>query len=276
MISYQTGDINFDEFTNNVKEGILAKEWVKDLKESKDGDIVVFEVTSKVQKILVELSPNGSISTGTKNVISGEDIFNYEIVDGNVCIIGLNFENIDYTSVISNFKIYGGFDEISIDSNLLGYREGKILITDAKKIKIPSQIDGKNVTEICWKSHLNIDIVDDIAIRGIEEIEYPETLKKISNDGKTAFLDIKTVTLNDGLEEIGNYAFWDYRNVKSLKIPSSVMKISGRPFIGMSPAVTVLIEGKDSLNEFSIYDSEYDWKSTRWYGNIPINISFID
>ncbi|MCI8309805.1 MAG: leucine-rich repeat protein [Clostridia bacterium] len=276
MISYQTGDINFDEFTNNVKEGILAKEWVKDLKESKDGDIVVFEVTSKVQKILVELSPNGSISIGKKNVISGEDIFNYEIVDGNVCIIGLNFENIDYTSRISNFKIYGGFDEISIDSNMLGYREGKILITDAKKIKIPSQIDGKNVTEICWKSHLNIDIVDDIAIRGIEEIEYPETLKKISNDGKTAFLDIKTVTLNDGLEEIGNYAFWDYGNVKSLKIPSSVMKISGRPFIGMASNIEVLIEGKDSLNEFSIYDSEFDWKSTRWCGNSHINISFID
>ena len=154
LISYTTEDITFDEFTNNIKKEILKKAWVEDLKENTDGENVIFDVTSKVQKITVELSPNGSMNLGkTKVTIGGNDtsIFNYEVVDNNVRIIGLNFANIDFVSKISEVIGYNNsmFSEITID---------------AQKLKIPSQIDGKTVTEINWKTHLNSNLKNKVII----------------------------------------------------------------------------------------------------------------
>ncbi len=246
LISYTTEDITFDEFTNNIKKEILKKAWVEDLKENTDGENVIFDVTSKVQKITVELSPNGSMNLGkTKVTIGGNDtsIFNYEVVDNNVRIIGLNFANIDFVSKISEVIGYNNsmFSEITID---------------AQKLKIPSQIDGKTVTEINWKTHLNSNLKNKVIIRGIEEIEYPDTLKKLSNESlNTEFPDVKVINLNDGLEEIGDYAFWNCNKVKSLEIPKSVNKINGRPFIGMNYNTIIMISRE--LSDSVCYDNEW-------------------
>ncbi len=107
-------------------------------------------------------------------------------------------------------------------------------------IEIPSQIDGKTVTEIGY-SFLNqcnyvrsvvlpetiTSLEDDAFYRlgGLESINIPSSVKTI---GRSAFEDctsLKSIELPEGLEIIENDTFYDCSSLTSITIPASVKTI---------------------------------------------------
>ncbi len=101
-------------------------------------------------------------------------------------------------------------------------------------VVVPSEIDGKKVTSIGKKAFHNL--------KYMETAEVPSTVKTI---GAYAFADsdFHTVTLNEGLETIGKYAFYN-TNVASLKVPTTVKSL-GAYFFGYERP-----SGKDSKPQY--------------------------
>ncbi len=110
---------------------------------------------------------------------------------------------------------------------------------------IPAYIDNKPVTELSLSYRGFGKEDDDISIDEIEKIVLPSTVKKIADN---CFLNLNVeVVLNEGLEEIGDYAFkrggTDYKNRKrwTLVIPSTVKKI-GKGAFRYADVGTVIIK----------------------------------
>lgn len=45
-------------------------------------------------------------------------------------------------------------------------------------------------------------------------------------------MQLDEIVLNDGIKKLGNYAFWNFRNLKNIIIPESVTNIGESAFHG--------------------------------------------
>ena len=64
----------------------------------------------------------------------------------------------------------------------------------------------------------------------VESVSIPSTVKKIYENAFSACPNLKTLTLAEGLEEIGQMAFWFCTSLESVVIPSSVTTIGANAF----------------------------------------------
>ncbi len=130
-------------------------------------------------------------------------------------------------------------------------------------IEIPSQIDGKTVTEIGY-SFLNqcnyvrsvvlpetiTSLEDDAFYRlgGLESINIPSSVKTI---GRSAFEDctsLKSIELPEGLEIIENDTFYDCSSLTSITIPASVKTIQNCAFYYCTSLASVTLnEGLETI-----------------------------
>ena len=117
--------------------------------------------------------------------------------------------------------------EKSTEDGFVYYEKSdKIIITGytgrESDLKIPEKINNKPVKEI----RKNEDSSKEF--KALTSLVIPKTVEKI---GENAFRsgEIEDLTLNEGLKEIGEYAFY-YNNIKSLVIPRSVEKIGEGAF----------------------------------------------
>lgn len=133
-----------------------------------------------------------------------------------------------------------------------GFKTENIVPTDdLTAINIPETIAGYTVTEIgagAFKSE-NLESIN----HQIQSVVLPNTIKKIgqsafagakwSDDASNLAGSIKNVKLNEGLEEIGSYAFSTQSGLSEISLPESLKKIGNDAFYWTS------------VNEISIPDS---------------------
>lgn len=117
--------------------------------------------------------------------------------------------------------------EKSTEDGFVYYEKSdKIIITGYTgreiDLKIPEKINNKPVKEIRQNQDSSKEF------KALTSLVIPKTVEKI---GSNAFGlgEIENLTLNEGLKEIGEYAFY-YNNIKSLVIPSTVEKIGESAF----------------------------------------------
>lgn len=53
-------------------------------------------------------------------------------------------------------------------------------------------------------------------------------------------MQLDEIVLNDGIKTLGNYAFWNFRNLKNIIIPESVTNIGESAFHGCT-ALSILL-----------------------------------
>lgn len=125
-----------------------------------------------------------------------------------------NCENLTNLSVSANNQFY------TSENNIIYNKDKTVLIRAASKID--NVVVPAGVTEIGEGAFQNS------SIRYINLVDCT-TLKTI---GKNAFngSSIQTIELNNGLTEIGEYAFYSCQNLTSVKIPSSVTSIAYSAF----------------------------------------------
>lgn len=94
-----------------------------------------------------------------------------------------------------------------------------------KDFYIPSEIDGKPVTEIESRAFYGFYN----PFRKIESVYIPNSVKKIGHEA-FCHVGLKNISLNDGIVEIDTEAFFWNDDLKEIQIPSSVTNIGYRAF----------------------------------------------
>ena len=74
----------------------------------------------------------------------------------------------------------------------------------------------------------------------IKKKEFPETITKISGEG-FYYNNLESLKLPNKLKEIGEYAFRNYRALKSINIPASVNTIDSKAFFGCNNLIGIYI-----------------------------------
>lgn len=93
------------------------------------------------------------------------------------------------------------------------------------------------------------------AYRNLTSIEIPANITII---GKNAFFrcdQLTEVTLNEGLVEIGRYAFWKDENLESIIIPSTVTRIGGSAFKDCKKLTNVSLGANLSEMESAVFEN---------------------
>lgn len=87
----------------------------------------------------------------------------------------------------------------------------------------------------------------------LSEITLPESVKEIEDFSFSYYHFIKKITLNEGLEKIGQYAFASIENLESITLPSTVKYIEDKAFSKSGISFIKLNEGLEEIgaNAFS-------------------------
>ena len=129
------------------------------------------------------------------------------------------------------------YDEAAGGTMIRGY------IGAGGEVAIPKEIDGKPVTVIDQNTFKDNATITSIYI--------PSTVKKIDKCAFQNCKSLETVTLVNGLEEIGHSAFLDCGKLRNIEIPDTVTKLSLVIFSDCTSLETVVI-GK-GISEITRY-----------------------
>lgn len=187
-----------------------------------------------------EIKENKIVGTVFSVAKANISYFNYRTTDDEAYIIGFNLANIPYKN--TGETVYSG---------------NPLYVFLMEELVIPSEIDGKPVTQVSFDDSIGGDVTD-IGVGGVKEISYPNTLKILSGEN-TIFQDLETIFLPEGLEKITGKVFYFSDKVKQLTIPATVNTIEGKPFLGWNSNAIINVVGKASESDFENCDS------TVWY-----------
>ena len=147
---------------------------------------------------------------------------------------------------------------LTIHSNGIAESEEK-----AKILDIPSEIDGKTVTEIgkdgfCF-------------LKNIEEVIIPNTVEKISENAFLGDEKLKNITLSESVKEIGDMCFGENTSLIEINLPSSLKVIPVGAFSSCSSLEKITIpEGVERIEATAFFACE-NLKEI----HIPSSVTFI-
>ena len=122
-------------------------------------------------------------------------------------------------------------------------------------VTIPSEYKGKKVTTIgeyafCYSFY------DELYGKNIETINLPNSIKAIEKYAFWANHSIKKITLNEGLEKIGENAF-EQTKISSITIPSSIKEIGNGAFSSCYDLSQVTLnEGLEKIGDSAFKDTK--------------------
>lgn len=144
-------------------------------------------------------------------------------------------------------NIYNGFYyETKEDGTIkiTGYDTDQIDVSDGI-FTIPSQIEGKDVTEIGDSAFDNYEFNS-----AIIQIKMPENLKIIRRNAFQYFIKVKKLEIPDSVTTLEEWAFYYFESIDKINLPASLEKYEGNAFESYS----------GSVQEFAISDSNTNYK----------------
>lgn len=157
-------------------------------------------------------------------------------------------------------RVYGGIDEKCLEFEDWFYfdRGDHICICGYggldESITVPSEINGKKVTEISRRTKPILNGITSVFFDSIntttKEVIVPEGVKFI-DDGTFSSggsHGIEKITLPESLEEIGACAFYGCEALKTIQIPKNVKTIGGSAFESSGLEEVTLYEGLRIIN----------------------------
>lgn len=200
-----------------------------------------------------ELSANDTIGADAVAVVAAKNGFSFERV---LSYYTINDPHINTTIFNYELKEDG-------TAKVTGFKEENIVPTDdITAINIPETIAGYTVTEIADSAFYAKDLT--YLAHQIQSVVLPSTVKKIGNyafagckwSDRTDNLagSLKSVQLNEGLEEIGQQAFGVQSNLENVNFPSTLKSLGVNSFywtnikeVSLPDSVTYLGSGAFSL-----------------------------
>ncbi len=135
---------------------------------------------------------------------------------------------------------------------------------ELSSINIPEGVASIGIAAFCYCYSLSDIVLPNMVTtieketfsgcRSLSKVVFPKNLKTIG-DGAFNYTKMKTLDLPQGLQSIGQEAFYACKNITNLIIPGSVVSIGRRAFQGCKSLVSVEIqEGVTFLNTSCFYD----------------------
>ena len=91
----------------------------------------------------------------------------------------------------------------------------------------------------------------------LNSVSLPRSLKKLNESCFADCEHLSEITLPDGIEFIGRYAFWDCSSLENINIPRNVIKIEGNAFQGTAISGNlVLPEGLETIDMYAFAECE--------------------
>ena len=118
-----------------------------------------------------------------------------------------------------NWKTFGDFKYI-IKKN--GKVKIKKYVGNAKTVKIPSEIEGKEVYSIGDESFMKGELLEGKKNTTLEKVVIPDTIYKIQDHAFCDCVNLKTVILGKNIEIMRVCVFSGCKKLKELKIPPKV------------------------------------------------------
>ena len=147
-------------------------------------------------------------------------------------------------------NIYNGFHyETKEDGTIkiTGYDTDQIDVSDGI-FTIPSQIDGKDVTEIGDYAFGDYEFNSEII-----QIKMPENLKVIRSHAFWYFHKVENLEIPDSVTTLEHSSFYQFESIKKINLPASLEKYEGNAFFEYS----VKVEGfaiSDSNKNYAVKD----------------------
>ena len=116
---------------------------------------------------------------------------------------------------------------------------------------------------------------DEVSHAVIENIIFPQHLKKLRAGAFRGFTGLKTVTWSYDLEEIGDGAFWNCDGFTSLHIPEGVTKIGSQAFGGMDHLKYVVLPSTLEYIGCDVFLNDPEFTDLYSYGE-PAQFQFVD
>lgn len=192
-------------------------------------------------------SNNATIRVGTyqgnitlPETVTGSDGKTYTITEiGNEAFMGCR--------ALGNYQGIG-LTGITLPATIERIGEGAFAYTSLRTVNLP-----EGLTEIpvgCFGNSQYIDnIVLPSTVKSIGRLAFANCYISESIDGVSVKSGIKNITLNEGLETIGNNAFYGCQNLSEIALPSTVTNIGAMAFnttglttFNFTPAITVIGE----------------------------------
>ncbi len=131
-----------------------------------------------------------------------------------------------------------------------------------KTLILPSEIDGKTVTEIRENAFFRC--------HSLERIEIPESITQIGHHAFYCCDNLKTVTISAKTAEIQEGTFYGCSSLDSVTLPNTVTRIGSWSFYGCENLNSIALpESIIYIGEYSFYDCGFN----QIY--LPDNINFI-
>ena len=127
---------------------------------------------------------------------------------------------------------------------ITGYDTDQIDVSDGI-FTIPSQIEGKDVTEIGDYAFGDYEFNSEII-----QIKMPENLKVIRRNAFQYFIKVKKLEIPDSVTTLEEWAFYRFESIDKINLPASLEKYEGNAFESYS----------GSVQEFAISDSNTNYK----------------
>lgn len=175
------------------------------------------------------------------------------------------------------------YDVVSIGANAFSSINGNIYLGDFTKVTLPTTIREIKEDAFLLKKITAIELNEGLMTIGnrafglteITRIDFPSTLKSIGDwsfdrtkliaiethnveiIGRNAFqyTPIETLTIGNGLRDIGEYAFFHCQNLTELKIPCNVLHVGEFAFGACTNVTKLTIE--DGAQPLSIHNSSF-------------------
>lgn len=161
-------------------------------------------------------------------------------------------------------NIYNGFHyETKEDGTIkiTGYDTDQIDISNGI-FTIPSQIDGKDVTEIGDYAFGEYEFNSEII-----QIKMPENLKVIRRSAFQYFIKVENLEIPDSVTTLENSSFSQFESIKKINLPASLEKYKGNAFED-----SVKVEGfaiSDSNKNYAVKDGSLYTKDYKKLVAVP-------
>lgn len=114
---------------------------------------------------------------------------------------------------------------------------------DSTCLVIPAYVSYKGKSYPVTHCYLGVNKSEEKVVKNIRYLTIPKTLP-VDAHGFTTFTSLESVYFEDGVEEIGDFAFYQSPSLNFISLPESIKKIGSYAFYGCSGLETVYFKGK--------------------------------
>lgn len=201
-----------------------------------------FKGTDKIVSVPAEYNGVKITQIGSNAFKNNSTITTVNLTD-NILVIGdyafYNCTKLKEVNIPTKLEVIGEgafglstnmYCDISLPQTLTSLGESAFYGCGINSLSIPNSI--KKIPKNCFAGHSLATIEIPSSVEVIDESAFSIIYKAASGATGTRTACVKSITLNEGLKEIGSYAFYGTGTVSEIVIPKTVTKIDSFAFYG--------------------------------------------